>query len=450
MNRNPTNREGPRRVPEGETMVTPSDSDRATLLQDVLALKQHPEKLSWQDVEEMERRLVPFLPSQPEPIVVPEQQPQGRRLKPSTWFKNRGLPAVKPQLLSSTSARAGVVPLSTVPEGLIEWIWKPYIPRGAVTLVDGDPASGKSWLTLAIAAPITKGTKMPFGAPPVPGGPQRVLVLSKEDDPGKVMKRRARAVGANDANLLVFEVDTPRSKVKLNDEGIAWINDMITEHNPALVIIDPLVSFTGKDLDMNRSNEVRDMMDPLAELASRHNIGMLVVRHLRKGAGKAIHAGQGSMDYVAGARSQLTVARPDEDGPSIMAHGKDSWAKKGRALSYEIIGDGERFNWIGPVDITADELANEDHGKRRRDIEVAKDFLREALARGPIPSEALLEGAKANGISERTLKRARRVLGVVSTQPPGGAGWVSQLPEGPDQGRGPRRAGGQGRGPIIP
>ena len=34
----------------------------------------------------------------------------------------------------------------------VSWLWEPYIPHGKITIVQGDPGSGKTTLTLAVAA----------------------------------------------------------------------------------------------------------------------------------------------------------------------------------------------------------------------------------------------------------------------------------------------------------
>ena len=32
----------------------------------------------------------------------------------------------------------------------VSWLWEPYIPRGKITIVQGDPGEGKTTLTLAV------------------------------------------------------------------------------------------------------------------------------------------------------------------------------------------------------------------------------------------------------------------------------------------------------------
>jgi hypothetical protein len=43
----------------------------------------------------------------------------------------------------------------------ITWLWHPYMPEGALVMLDGDPGVGKSYLALAIAASISRGVPLP-------------------------------------------------------------------------------------------------------------------------------------------------------------------------------------------------------------------------------------------------------------------------------------------------
>ena len=46
-------------------------------------------------------------------------------------------------VVSTTSTTAVVRTLSTVEARLVDWLWEPYIPKGMLTIVTGDPESGK-------------------------------------------------------------------------------------------------------------------------------------------------------------------------------------------------------------------------------------------------------------------------------------------------------------------
>jgi hypothetical protein len=48
------------------------------------------------------------------------------------------------------------------------WLWHPYIPQGKVTLIEGDPGVGKSWMVLALATAVAVGHDSPIQIRPIP------------------------------------------------------------------------------------------------------------------------------------------------------------------------------------------------------------------------------------------------------------------------------------------
>jgi putative DNA primase/helicase len=87
-----------------------------------------------------------------------------------------------------------------------------------------------------------------------------------------------------------------------------------------------------------------------------------------------------------------------------------------------------RIAWDqAPVTMTANEAlaANNNKGSAGRE---AQDFLREYLADGPQPSDQVEAAAQANGISEPTLRRARKALKIVAEKTEFTGGWSLRLP----------------------
>jgi ABC-type branched-subunit amino acid transport system ATPase component len=48
----------------------------------------------------------------------------------------------------------------------VEWLAKPYLPRGKLVNLIGDPGVGKTSIALAIAAAISRGEKLPWDENP--------------------------------------------------------------------------------------------------------------------------------------------------------------------------------------------------------------------------------------------------------------------------------------------
>ena len=107
---------------------------------------------------------------------------------------------------------------------------------------------------------------------------------------------------------------------------------------------------------------------------------------------------------------------------------KNNLGKAG-GLAYRLSGDsqGTRIEWDSePVLISADEI--DDDGERTP-LEEARAWLKAQLADSPVPSATVLKKAKTDGIAERTLRRAKIELGIVSEKE--GKAWVWRLTEMP-------------------
>lgn len=52
----------------------------------------------------------------------------------------------------------------------VSWLWPGHLPLGKLTVIDGDPGLGKSFLTLDLAARVSQGRTMPDGSHGVAGG----------------------------------------------------------------------------------------------------------------------------------------------------------------------------------------------------------------------------------------------------------------------------------------
>ena len=43
----------------------------------------------------------------------------------------------------------------------VDWLWKPFIPYGKVTIIEGDGGEGKTTAILAVAAMVSRGIQPP-------------------------------------------------------------------------------------------------------------------------------------------------------------------------------------------------------------------------------------------------------------------------------------------------
>ena len=337
-----------------------------------------------------------------------------------------GLTAKTPEYKPKESD-IGLVCMVDVEAETVSWLWFPYIPRGKLTLLEGDPGIGKSWVSLAIATAVSLGKGLP-GTEAIESA--SVVLASAEDGLGDTIRPRFDAMAANVKNVHAIKCD-----LDFGNGGLAILEGYIEQVNPALVIIDPLVAYIGAGVDIHRANETRAVMAKLADIAEKHGCAILPVRHLTKGGAlKAIYRGLGSIDITAACRSVL-MAGCDPDNPQKrgLVHIKSNLAPKGQSIGFELRDGG--FNWTGKSDLTeARILAAEDSGEGKSARDEAADFLRDELADGQVEAAQVWRHAREAGLAEATLKRAKAMLGIITkrqgeTGKKGGGKFTWELPE---------------------
>lgn len=305
----------------------------------------------------------------------------------------------------------------------IQWLFRPLIPYGMITVMEGDPGVGKSYLAMYLAATVSTGGTLPNGVR-VTRGP--VVYLSAEDDPAYTIRPRIEALGG-DVSLIRVQADI----MTLDDTGLAALFDEIALSAPDLIIIDPLFAYVSADKDMYRPNVIRQVLSRLRDIAEQGNTAVVLVRHLTKAKHeKAIYQGMGSMDVIGVARSAFLVTpHPEDKEKKLVLHIKHNISERGNSWVYALIPRGENevpaFKWLGASDLTVDDLMS-DNGDRSSALETAAAFLRDQLDLGQQPAAFMQERAAAAGISKRTLDRARETLSVIAEKKR--RGWFWSLP----------------------
>lgn len=296
------------------------------------------------------------------------------------------------------------------------WLCKPYIPRHTLTMLEGNPGEGKSNFTLAVAAAISRGEALPWSDTSAAG---TVLLMSAEDDPARVLKRRLEENGAEDSRIRY-----QRELFSLDDTGLDALRAELQEHRADLVIIDPIVAFMSATDDMNKATDMTRFLNGLDELANEFDCAIMLVRHLRKVSdGTAINKGLGSIALAGRVRSMLLLGRhPTEKDQRAIVHIKSNYAKEGDAIVFALEDSPAgvpRVRWLGTDgSITAADLSPAERSVGRPDTELqqAKDFLLGLLKDGSKRGGAVTTASEAHGISKPTLRRAATSLGVVITK----------------------------------
>lgn len=326
-----------------------------------------------------------------------------------------------------------------------EFLWSPYIPIGMGTLVAGVPDQGKSYLTLKVAAAVSRGWPLPGDEQVRPPG--EVVILNLEDRPSDIANRLWK-LGADMGRVKIVggvrEVDGTEALPDLT-RHLPLVQELVEKYRPALVVLDPIQLYIGAKTDVNRANEVRAALTPVMRLAERYGFALVMVAHLRKGeAEHVLHRVLGSQDFVAAVRSVLVVGEENGSGLRAMAHAKSNLTAKGPGVRFTI--DDEGLHWQdgeGEIDpyslVTVHRQGTDEPEEERSRIGEAVEFLRVVLADGPKTKTEIQAEARRAGISFNTIQNvAKPRLGVVSVRvgKPGGkrgeGTWYWKLPGQPD------------------
>lgn len=327
----------------------------------------------------------------------------------------------------------------------LKWEWLDKIPRGEVTIFDGDPGTGKSLLSICLAACKSTGRSYPDGSPCELGN---VILTSAEDSESTIIAR----LQAHDADLSririvpsCFEETNGESQVVLQvvtlPDHVKMLEEVIRADRAHLFIVDPLSAFVNERVDSHKDASIRRVMAALTRLAQATDCAIVLIRHLTKqiALDNALYRGSGSIGIIGAARASFLIARdPTDKDPKprvVFAHAKANLGPKTSSLAFRItVAEGDsvaHIEWIeGECKLTANDLlTTAPRGRNAEALQQATEFLQLELADGRRLVREIEELAKEKGISLSALKRARLKLGVRAEPIIKGGAWWMFMPD---------------------
>jgi hypothetical protein len=286
------------------------------------------------------------------------------------------------------------------------WSWKNWIPDSYLTVVAGDTGAGKTWLTLALVQSVLQGGPWPDGQPgPTPGS---VFWLEAEQRQS-IVRARLRALGLDESRVKVMP-DPLRTYYVDRERDFRRIAAMAIHHQPRLMVVDAWSkALAGKEND----SEIRFCLDWLQHLARDIAAPILLIHHVRKPQATDWSAGfdfdrlRGSSVLAQVAVSIIGVDQQDRRSEERrVSAGKATLAPLPEPLSFRVQG---RVDQGEPVTLHFGPPESDAPTSR---LDEARGFLRRALADGPRPAEEVKAAAKEEGLSEETLRTARRMVGL--------------------------------------
>lgn len=300
----------------------------------------------------------------------------------------------------------------------MDFIWKPYLARGEVTILEGDPGLGKSYLAQMVAGSIATGRRLisPYkGAPKTLGS---VIYFDMENSAGSVTKPRLNDNGFLDFSGRYHVVQQPFSID--DDEALDFIYEQLEAIKPSLVVFDTLNTYIGK-ADTHKASEVAQAFGIFMQIARDFKCSVLVLRHLTKGGGSAMYRGQGSITFAGLARVVISVGvDPDDTETRAMAITKMNFAKAPQALTFRIEerkkGRSE-FVWGEFVNLSSQEIMDaaanaREEGKQGQGLQDAMEFLESTITGAAVEVGKLYRMGEKRSISAKMIDRAASKMNV--------------------------------------
>ena len=200
--------------------------------------------------------------------------------------------------------------MDTVERQPITWLWWPYIALGKLSMLDGEPGTGKGHVTTQLAASLSRGYPLPGqdGRPTLgTGGAHTTVFLSLEDGLADTLGPRLDAAGADSSKIHVLTgwTDANGEEHAFTFQQMPILEKVLEEYQPKLVVIDPIQAYLGSSVDMFRANETRPLLDALRRLAEQYQCAIVCVRH----PAKASQGSRASQLKFSVARSVRVIAR---------------------------------------------------------------------------------------------------------------------------------------------
>ena len=335
--------------------------------------------------------------------------------------------ALQPDRPEFTAAQPGArtVSLATIRAESVAWLWPGRLALGKLTLIIGDPDVGKSLLTMDVAARLSMGSPWPDGGAAPQG---TTLLLTAEDGLADTVRPRVEALGGDATRIFALEAVRQGGQDRLFSlsADLGALEAECQRLRPLCVIFDPLSAYFGAKGDTWKDSDVRRVLSPLIQLATREQVAVLGLMHLTKAADRrAIARGLGSIAFVASGRIVLAVGRdPNEPDRRLLAPVKANLSTPPAVLAFSIeethlaCGPQPRIIWqrgsVAGVD-AEQVLTGPRPPEERAAREEAVEFLTELFAaETAIESTIIEQAAKSHGIPHRALTAAKRQLGVRS------------------------------------
>ena len=328
----------------------------------------------------------------------------------------------------------------------ISWLWHGWLAAGKMHVFGGAPGTGKTTISMGLAATVTTGGRWPDGSRSMVGN---VVIWSGEDDPADTLIPRLALSGA-DLSRAYFIADIRDGNERRSFDPARDMEPLRRKlaeiGGVRLLIVDPVVSAIAGDSHKNA--EVRRGLQPLVDLAGSMRCALLGITHFSKGTGgrDPVERLTGSLAFGALARVVLVAAKHQTEGDDgrtvrLFCRAKSNIGPDDSGFEYDL-HQGELtthpgifascVQWGDAVEgaardllATADATGDDGEGGTLAD---AKRFLTDLLADGPMRAGEVFRDADQAGYSRRSIQRAADAIKVERRKDGMRGGWTWRFP----------------------
>lgn len=299
--------------------------------------------------------------------------------------------------------------------GNICWLWPKWVPKEFVTVLAGDPGTGKSHLALNMCKTVTGGGKWPTSN--IILAPSNVIYVDTEMRQ-VVTKERCETMGIDTSRVYIpnFGGNVLTQPDLTNIEHRRELENMVDELHPELIVLDSLGGAQAKE---NAGEDIKPTMLYLTKLVQDKRCACLVLHHLNKTNDRdstaiTLQRLRGSTAIAQFALSVMLVEKTP--------HGHKLWVEKLNAaktpppLRYEFEEEEVMVDGDPDTVVKGIEFSRWEDERTPTQLEEAQRWVIEVLIEAPgheLPASEIFErGNIETPYSKRLLKEAGYILEV--------------------------------------
>ncbi|HUY35734.1 MAG TPA: AAA family ATPase [Pirellulales bacterium] len=344
------------------------------------------------------------------------------------------------------------------------WLWSDRFPLVPLTVMAGSSGVGKTFLALDLAARVTRGAGWPTicqrevksggesphsqeGAATLAGS---VVVMNAKDSTTQVLRPRLDAAGADVERVTIISParQIPLSSARNSDLSAlarrlnALQTAIIDAGDCRLAVVDDLDAWMGEFGLLSPATHICAFLDQLAAMAARTQTAIVCLARLSATPEGRIAYRELTNPLKSAQVVWLVANDHQEPGRMLLLPVTNNLAPQTPGLGFRLASATAGAAVVvweqEPLGVTAAEVMAPGAGwvERRRDQDVAAEWLLTALDSGRIASNDLFRQAAECGIAVKTLRRAATQLGITPYKESfhGGWFWSAAASEGEEQG----------------